>query len=300
MFRTEPLRAVVAALLVSVMGASGAARTLAAESTARILVTSGEPHFVPRDGELVVVCGKAFAAVVPAVLAPGAGGDKPVEGTPAVLPGWVLGAEVSLPKQCQTLEFFGRFHGSAGERFQTGVETASIDDPDLVLNNTQLLQSSTLELRKGVRTLELKLRETGDEERRLKADADPILNIGRMVEARTTGNEKPALQDTAIERSRAELERALEALRGDPPPADYLLRERALTAVLRDMTLASHDAVATERARRERGESEVERKLALIQATRFEDLELLRNELRSVQERRKRLELEAGIRDSEE
>jgi hypothetical protein len=114
--------------------------------------------------------------------------------------------------------------------------------------------------------------------KRLRSDAEILGDFGRIIDKREELDR--AKSDLAnVERDIENLTRFVKLAKTRPAPANQVGREAQLVKQLSEITQVSHAVELTEIRRRSAAEADLQRKLALIEATRQEDLAGLTSEL---------------------
>jgi hypothetical protein len=172
---------------------------------------------------------------------------------------------------------------SASHVFQSGS-----DDP-LALLDTATLKSTLEERRTALKSWETQSTEQAASLERLQEDADVIANVGRIVDAE---DELGAIR-ADIERLSASLQLAQErisALKSLEAPSNFQRREAELSSDLNKLSTAVKSTEASALQKVSAASSELQQKVALIEATKSEHIDLLQRELDGLRKERAALE----------
>ncbi len=127
--------------------------------------------------------------------------------------------------------------------------------------------------------------------KRLKSDAEII---GSFSHAGQSSKRKELIEDELIG-----VREQVKRLRGflkhasrEPKPQHFSVRKRELSQQVRELAEKAKQAESTEKARGEESKLDLIRKQDLIEEMRYEDVVFLREELRRLEEKRERLQIE--------
>jgi len=161
-------------------------------------------------------------------------------------------------------------------------------------NQESLLDLSALKSRLAEQKMMLTSWERQSQEQsanleRLQRDADLIANVGRIVD---TEDEVTAVKQDAdrLASSLRVAETNLKTLKSMPVPHSFDQREAQLTAFLDNWSKAVKDASTQAFQRLATAESELQSKVALVEATKNEHIDLLQEELDGLRRERAMLE----------
>jgi len=166
----------------------------------------------------------------------------------------------------------------------------------LPLNQENLFGASVDNLRehlqqrkKSLESWQVQLRVQRESLERLRADAEVIGNLGRIAE-RAEELQRVRAQIRDIEKDMQSLQRFLKLASKGPEPRNFVRRHHTLTQQLDELVRSARDMEAGERQRKNKGEAELNRDLKLVEATRDDDYDALREELSKVRRERAALE----------
>lgn len=130
--------------------------------------------------------------------------------------------------------------------------------------------------------------------RRLRQDAELIGGFDRVTE---TNDEVERLKaDIAgADKSAQTMETLIRLASSLPPPKNAIARETQLTMQLGELAQAAKNAEAAEMSRKVGMEDDLRRKLAVVEAARFEDYDALQRQLDELRSQRMALEKQKGI-----
>ena len=204
---------------------------------------------------------------------------------------WWIGARAQVPVAVSDLRYSIMCEGDANRFSQYGpfdVDTSV----DSFGGSTGLLRERLLQ-RKGIlKTQLIRQREQESALERLRADADVIANLSRIVEVREeTARARSAEHD--LEKDIANLQELLRLARTAPLPKNFAGRESQLTRQIAELADAARLAESQEQGRRATSEEELQRRVAIIERTRNADYDALQRELLRVRRQRLLLERES-------
>ena len=136
-----------------------------------------------------------------------------------------------------------------------------------------------------LRSWDIQLEEQGKILQRLRADAEVIGGVGRIIDAQDE-KQRLELEITSIDGQILNLNRLVELARSRPVPKNLSRREQQLSSQLVQLAAAAKDAERGEGQRRGEAERTLQQKLTLVEETRNEDIDLLRRELQALQAER--------------
>lgn len=182
--------------------------------------------------------------------------------------------------------------GASG-RVLKAVEVAPISDLDsptaVSRSNVSILKEVNLATSRDLATLEKQLSEQAPRLDQLQTEADIIANVGHIVDAE---DKLGAVSEdvTRLKRSLSVMEERLEVLRSLPKPTSYSLREAELSSFLTTFSKTSNDRHAGALKKLADAESAMDDKVALIEATKSDHVDLLLKELVSLRKEREALQ----------
>lgn len=252
-----------------------------------------ELSFNPERAFFLVDFGSSDVQRVEATLLPSMHGVMPNENGIGMRPRkWFAGAKVEVPRDATEVTSSLIVLGSKDKFESFGENRVSVRDPMLFGGSTELLREELLARKNLLRSWHTQVEAQDETLRRLRADADVIADLGRIVEAREEiSNLKKAIEDNA--KDQENLQDLVRLARNRPPPKNLVGRERELSTQSNQLFELTKTVENNESVRRGEAEDELRRKLALIEATRFDDYEELQREL--IRIRKMRMDLEKGI-----
>lgn len=269
-------RRVVASVLLNLVVAAAA---FAAPSPVT-LVHTVEFSAVPDRATVAVSQGPNVVAVVP-------GAMVIQEGSPTVT---VLG-RATLPIEGGPYKLLFTVYSKTGE-----LGSATREIPDVRLEPAVLLDVSELKRRLGEQKAELRKWDDKSSEqkarlKKIQAQADTAQSVGRIIDA----DDELRMAKEENSRLAASLALAQErqvALKSREPPPNFKKREAELSTYLN--LLSTELKTAEEDGAFEGGSKELQQKRDLIEATRYEHIDLLKEELVRLRRQREQLEKDAG------
>jgi hypothetical protein len=173
------------------------------------------------------------------------------------------------------------------------LEFDATSQPDY-LQSTDHLQGHLDERREVLSSLRVQIESQEESLRRLRQDADVIGNFGRVNEV----NEEVLQVRSDIEnaeKSAAALEGLLKGAGKRPAPRGAVAREGQLTRQLSELAAAAKRIEDAEQSRKASMEFDLQRKLALVEATRYDNFDELQGRLAELRDERRALEQRAGV-----
>lgn len=197
---------------------------------------------------------------------------------------WLLGSQVPVESKVESIRFSVLLLGPDGEiEFLPLRKITLAEDPTARLSPPEL-REYLLERRALLKSWEVQFRAQEQSLGRLQRDAELIGDLGRIVELKHTLAEVEMEQEEVREQIEG-LKRLLLSVKNVKTPAGFRSRERSLTNQLSLLAKAAQSAESGEFVRRSSAEEQLQRKLELIQATRYEDEDALARELEYLQSR---------------
>lgn len=259
-------------LSVAVMG-------FAAPSPVTLVQTVDFPS-VPDRATVTVSQGSRVVAVVPAAIVM-------QEGSPSVT---VVG-RATLPIEAGPYKLLFTVYSKTGE---IGAATREIADARLepaVLLDVSDLKRRLSEQKTELRKWDDKSAEQRGRLQRIQAQADTAKSVGRIIDA----DDELRIAKEENARLTASLALAQErqlALKSRESPPNFKKREAELTTYLN--LLSTELKTAEQEGAFEGGSKELQRKRDLIEATRYEHIDLLKEELVRLRRQREQLEKDVG------
>lgn len=162
------------------------------------------------------------------------------------------------------------------------------------LQSTDRLQGHIDERREVLSSLRVQIESQEESLRRLRQDAEVIGNFGRVNEV----NEEVLQARSDIEnaeKSVAALEGLIKGAGRRPAPRGAVAREGQLTRQLSELASAAKRVEDAEQNRKASMEFDLQRKLALVEASRYDSFDELQRRLAVLRDERRALEQRAGV-----
>ncbi len=202
---------------------------------------------------------------------------------------WLVGAKVKVPGDSQEIALSAVLLGENGEVDIAAPELWSPLRDEKGDITKELLQAHLVEQQGVLKSWEVQMDAQKESLRRLRADAEVIADVGKIVDAREE-LERVSTDILTYEKYIASLKEALKLVKLLPVPRNFSQRELQLTQQLQELAQAVRQAESGEIDRRAAYEEGLQRKLEIVEETRFDDLETLENTYQRLSERIARLE----------
>jgi len=295
MYRALAFKIFVFSALSLALAVFGGSRAWSAAERPGVVIVLKEAlqlDFVPEEGFFLVEFEGGGLQRVKAVIVPLFRTEAQEKGSEPGLPGrFLAGARVVASAAEGRLQYSLILVGKSERYAFVGPKEMALgasfaaDTLDLVDN----LRQQLLRRKENLRSLEVQIRTQEESLGRLRADADVIGDLGRIVEVKEEIN-KLNEESVGLDKDIQTLERFLKLALSGRSPKNFALRESQLTKQLAELAEAAKAAESGEIRRRSQSEQELQRKLGLVEATRNEDYEELQRTL--IHLRKKRLEIE--------
>ena len=246
-----------------------------AQNHQRLLVHTAAIDFTPQEAYLIIktVDGKfiSYKALM-----------SPIENGASE---WIVGAYIEEPLNNPPQSFNLLFKGNDNELFYTqSVNIDSINEADYKMS-VESMKRHIQKRKDELNTWIVQNKAQAENLRRLRADAEVIADLARIVEI----NEEIDFIKYEVE----SIDRDIETLKGDfslvktmKQPVNYMRRELDLTKNYSEILDQVKLTEGNEQARRSQSQDEIQRKLRLVELTRFDDEEQLRQELINIKKSR--------------
>ena len=232
-----------------------------------------ELSFHPEEAEAVVVDAEANIFILPAVILQSS--DNSEKKVPkSYLVGVSVGGLVTTPRLVSIVVY-----GEGVAEFASTIKEISSDN--LIGDSVSDLRGKILSERGALAELREMLNAEIFNLKKLRVEAGRIADLGRIIEL---DEDTRRLRDAgdAVERDIESLKISLEAVKDLREPRRFERRKVVLTEQLSELAKAALAAEQSAPSRKKTTESDLDRKLALIDATRFDDLDELEREYQSL------------------
>jgi len=193
---------------------------------------------------------------------------------------WTVGAEITIPEEVKEFRYSILVVGPAQQFFVASERTWNGALPSI-----EQLRALLLESKASLQSKEKSLASALADVRRLRADADAIANLGRIVEVEAQMKVARAELES-IERDRKNLQDLLTQVKAAPPPKNFARREVELTSQIAELAAAAKSAEAGEVQR----VALEQRRIAMVDEVATEDLPSLEAELQRLRAEREAIE----------
>jgi predicted nucleic acid-binding Zn-ribbon protein len=196
---------------------------------------------------------------------------------------------LALPVAAERLSSLAIVISKSGEVASSLRQIPSLSAEPVLLLDKSSVEARLLEQRETLKKWETQLRAQEATFNRLQADADVIANVSKIV------NVEDDLDAAKIDsqRLKSSLElasRRLESLKMQPAPTNFKRREAELSEQLNELSTALKTTEASALGRVAAASAELKQKLALIEATKGKQMDVLNAELARVRREREQLE----------
>jgi hypothetical protein len=250
--------------------------------------------FSPTQAFFLVSVGKGNYSRIEATLVPPFAGGAPVAGGPndsqanGKAGPWRAGARVVLPPGATEVAYSVIVVGEGNRFALLPPREFSSTDPRFFEGLTDVLREHLLKRKQEARSWQTQTDAQDDSLRRLRADADIVADLGRIVEAREDIDRvKQSIR--GLQQDQMNLEEFLRLARTAPQPRNFASRERQLTKQIVELANSAKGTETGEFGRRTEAEREVQRKLAVVEQARGLDFDELQRELVQLRKRKRDL-----------
>ncbi len=218
-----------------------------------------------------------YALIVPAqVIVPGTKGQK-----------FHVGTAVELPEELSTLQYSLILRGDGGSiKF---VPPHILPLSAVRKRTLEGLRERLAQRKKLLESWRVQERVQHDSLERLREDAEVIGNLGRIAE-KAEELKRVRLEIAGTEKDIQNLQRFLKLASKSAEPQNFVKRRAILNQQLEELVKQARAMEAGERERKVTGETKLQRELRLVEETRTDDYDVLRDELSRLRESRKILE----------
>jgi hypothetical protein len=232
-----------------------------------------EISFKPVKAEAVVVDAEKNIFIIPAVIL-----ENSEISENKIPKSYIIGVKVDgLVEQPQLMSVV--VYGDGTAEFASTIK--DISSSDLISDSAIQLRDKILAERRDLSELREMLNSEVFNLKKLRLEAGRIADLGRIIELDEDTRRLKEAGD-AVERDIASLKVSLEAVKDLKEPRRFERRKVVLTEQLSELAKAALAAEQSAPSMKKTSESDLDRKLALIDATRFDDLDELEREYQSL------------------
>lgn len=188
------------------------------------------------------------------------------------------GTRIFPPPGVKSLSFHAVFLGPGGKLEFVPLETLRLDETSVQSNTNAALREKVLQLKAELGSWRMQSQAQEESLKRLRADAEIIGDFGRILDKKEE-LEKTKGDIISVTGDIENLKRFLKLAKGRSAPVNQVGREAQLVGQLSEITQVSSAVEMGEVRRRAGAEAELQRKLALIEVTRSDDVAALTTEL---------------------
>lgn len=264
------------------------AKSSAAESSI-FLDQVAEIAFTPKEAFFLLEVDSLPPKRIPAVFVPSPQINR--NDTNFEMQRWLIAAQTTLASGTESIKYSAIIKGAQRQLSFLPPKTLSHEERNSAELSASELRDQLISKKEVVQKLEAEREAEEQILQRLRADADVIANIGRIVEVKDE-SEQIKEELSSLDRDLANLGKFLKHDRLKPPPKNLVGRESQLTNQVAELAQAAKMVEGQEADRRAQAQLDMQRQLELVEATRFEDYDSLQREL--VRVRKRRMDLERG------
>lgn len=188
------------------------------------------------------------------------------------------GARIRPPHGARRVSFSGVFLGAPNRLEFVPPTNLELSESNSGLGAIDGLREVLLQRKAILGSWRMQAQAQEESLKRLRADAEIIGEFGRIIDTKEE-IERVKSDLASVKKDIQNLDHFLKLAKTRPAPANQVGREAQLVKQLSEITQVSHSVELTELRRRTGAETELQRKLALIEATRQDDLATLTSEL---------------------
>lgn len=248
-----------------------------------------EVSFPPEEAFFFVDFGDQNIHRYAAILLPPRGDEK----KSASAGQWLVGARIPLPADKTNLNFSIILIGIGNQYAFVAPTTWDLTKRKSLAGSIENLREHLLQRKEVLRSWNVQLQAQESSLKRLQTDAETIADVNKIISVREEA-ERVIAATQAIDRDLSALRDSLKIAKSLPAPKNYSKREAELTQQLTELAAISKQAESGEFGRRSAAESELQNRLSLLEVTRLDDPDTLREELHNLQKRRSELEIKFG------
>ena len=202
---------------------------------------------------------------------------------------WYFGVGLPIVEGIEVLQHALLVQGEAGNELFLPPRLLSLAGDNTFGASPDALREHLTERKKTLESWRVQLRVQEESLERLRADAEVIGNLGRVAE-RTEDLERTRAHLAGVQKDMQNLERFLRLASKGAEPKNFVRRRAELTTQLEELARAARDMEAGESSRKSTGEADLHRDVKLVEMTRDENYDALREELAGLRKRRIALE----------
>jgi hypothetical protein len=196
---------------------------------------------------------------------------------------------LAVPLADERLSSLAVVVSKTGEAASSVREIPSIDAEPVLLLDKPSVEARLHEQRAVLEKWEVQLRAQEVKLNRLQDDADVVANVSKIVDAEDE-LDAVRMDEQRLEASLGLATKRLEALKTQPIPPNLKRREAELSEQLNELSTALKTTEASALQRVAAASAELKHKLALIEATKDKQVDVLKGELARVRKEREQLE----------
>ena len=204
---------------------------------------------------------------------------------------WLAGIRLMRKSFGEALRYSVLLLGDGNQYKYLPPQTVALSDlSSLIYMSSDNLRSSLLQHKQSTSEIALKVKQQQENLERLRDDADLIGGFGRIIEIREM-TERTKEEIAHLKNDMDNLKSFLNMARARPEPRNFSRREFELTRQIAELAEVAKNSEGNELTGRLQRQAEIQRKLAAIESTRYDNYEDLVEELNRARKKRQELEL---------
>ncbi len=209
------------------------------------------------------------------------------QGTNGGIQRWLFGIPIESADVGESFEYSLVATGEMGRTFFQPPRRVSPNDPQFFSGSQEVLSKHLGERKALLADWHGQIREQEAILNRLRADADVIANLGRIVDVKEEIDRGNAIEKD-LEKDIENIQKFLKLVKSREDPKNFAGREGQLTKQIAELAEVAREAEGSEKKRRSKGDDEAKSRAQIIELGKTEDYEALQREL--IRLRKKRID----------
>lgn len=204
---------------------------------------------------------------------------------------WLFGAQFNPGRRIARYQYSLVIIGKGNEYLLVGPVLVELGKSSQFTESVDDLREKLLKRKEVLKSWDLQIKAQEENLERLRADADVIANLGRIVEVKEeTDGLRAGIKD--LDKDAENLRKFLRLVKTHAAPKNYVGRESQLTKQIAELAAVAKNAEGGEQGRKSQSGQELQQKMAILEQTRTEDYDALQRAL--IKLRRQRMQLETS------